>query len=77
MNTCKNCKQFNADDFYVGFGDCSLMQDANGFLFQPKNRTAELDRCYGWDYEGYSAGVYVGQNFGCIHWEKLNGSNDN
>jgi hypothetical protein len=28
------------------------------------------DKCYGWDYESYRAGVYVGPKFGCIHWEK-------
>ena len=70
MKTCKDCKNFNADDLYVGFGDCSLMEDSNKFLFQPKSRTAKLDRCYGWDYEGYVAGVYVGENFGCIHWKE-------
>jgi hypothetical protein len=28
------------------------------------------DRAYGWDYEGYRAGVYVTPKFGCIHWAK-------
>lgn len=76
MNTCEGCKNFSADDLYIGFGECLLMGDYNRFKFMPKDRTAELDRCYGWDYEGYSAGVYVGKDFGCIHWEKLNGSNN-
>lgn len=77
MDTCKTCRNFRADDLYVGFGDCLMMGDANKFNFMPKDRTAELDRCYGWDYESFSAGTHVGENFGCIHWEKLNGSNAN
>lgn len=27
-----------------------------------------LDRAIAWDAEGYSAGVYTGPEFGCIHW---------
>lgn len=27
-------------------------------------------KAYGWDYESYRAGVYVGPKFGCIHWVK-------
>ena len=77
MNTCKTCRNFCADSTYVGFGSCLLMGDANEFYFTPKERTAELDRCYGWDIESYRAGTYVGENFGCIHWEKLNGCNTN
>ena len=70
MNTCKDCKHLEADTLYIGFGYCGKMGDSNHFKFHPKDRTAELDKCYGWDYEGYSAGTYVGENFGCIHWEK-------
>jgi hypothetical protein len=27
-----------------------------------------IDGCSGWDFESYSAGVFVGPKFGCIHW---------
>jgi hypothetical protein len=65
---CYNCKNYIADDLYIGFGECNLMQDSNKFEFMPKELTAEKDKCYGWDSESYVAGVYVGENFGCIHW---------
>ncbi len=70
VHTCKNCKQYVADDFYANFGDCRLMGDANKFQFVPRKQTADSTKCYGWDYESYIAGVYVGKDFGCIHWEK-------
>lgn len=70
MNTCKDCANFISETLYDGFGQCDKMEDANHFSFVPEDRTAELDKCYGWDYESYSAGTYVGENFGCIHWEK-------
>ena len=70
MHTCKNCKQYSPDVFYVNFGDCYLMHDSNKFDFRPKTQTADSTKCYGWDYESYVAGVYVGKDFGCIHWEQ-------
>lgn len=73
MHTCKNCRHFSSDSILVeGYGHCALMGDGNDFDFydaESKN-LAPTDRCYGWDYEGYRAGTYVGKDFGCIHWEK-------
>jgi hypothetical protein len=60
---CKTCKDFEPSDSDKGFGNCALMGDSNEGM---TNDT----RAYGWDYEGYAAGVYVGENFGCIHWLK-------
>lgn len=62
MSTCKTCKHFKPNDLMEDkFGDCALMGDSNEGM-------ADNTRAYGWDYESYSAGVYVGENFGCIHW---------
>jgi len=49
---------------YAYDGRCALMVDSNDV------EEREPDKCYGWDYKGYRAGVYVGPKFGCIHWEK-------
>lgn len=61
MKTCNKCKHFKPSDYDKGFGDCALMGDCNEGM-------TDDTRAYGWDYESYSAGVYVGENFGCIHW---------
>ena len=62
--TCDKCSHYTPPTpRYFGDknneGTCALMGDSNG-----------VDSCAGWDYEGYSAGVYVGPKFGCIHWVK-------
>lgn len=64
--TCDKCARF------TGGEDCALMGDSNDV----RGSGRLPDRAYGWDYEGYRAGVYVGPKFGCIHWikkEKANG----
>ena len=67
--TCDKCKHYEpAQHVYPQNphgGSCALMGDSN----DQAPRVA-VDRAAGWDYEGYSAGVYVGPKFGCIHWEK-------
>jgi hypothetical protein len=63
QKTCDKCAHYTPAKWDEGFGDCDLMDDANDG--KPDNA-----RAYGWDYEGYSAGVYVGEKFGCIHWLK-------
>ena len=69
MNTCKNCKNYHPDDLYIGFGECSLMGDANDYSFMVGVVPyASKTRCYGWDYEGNRAGCYVGEDFGCNHF---------
>ena len=76
MNTCDKCKNYKADNSWIGsqfeeqykdMGECSLFGDVNKFQDKPAPRN---DVCYGWDYEGYKAGVTVMAKFGCIHWEK-------
>jgi hypothetical protein len=74
MNTCDQCKHWSTDadiwknskfhEQYKEQGECALFGDSNDFEIPPRN-----DVCYGWDYEGYKAGVTVMAKFGCIHWE--------
>jgi len=63
--TCDKCSHYEPsdNDTCPNEGECGLMGDNN------IERVA-VDRCAGWDYEGYSAGVVVGPKFGCIHWVK-------
>jgi len=70
---CKTCKNYHAEELYSGFGDCSLMGDSNNYDLTGNSPVKPSKaRCYGWDYEGYSAGCTVGEEFGCIHYgEKL------
>jgi hypothetical protein len=64
-HTCDKCQHYTADYASKNAGSCALMGDSNAYEmdFAP-------DRAYGWDYEGYRAGVYVTPKFGCIHWAK-------
>jgi len=65
MKTCDKCAYYEPSPEFMppNEGSCKLMGDSN-------ERANDVDRCSGWDYEGYSAGVYVGPKFGCIHWIK-------
>ena len=74
MNTCDKCQHFKQSSLRKNFGDCALMGDSNDLEFD--FNTGEYDgdhtKAYGWDCEGYGAGVYVGPKFGCIHWAAKN-----
>lgn len=68
---CKNCKYWENSDIgsYYGckkgeYGECS----SNKFCYQESNKD-EKDNLVYWDYEGYSAGVMTGSDFGCVHFE--------
>lgn len=67
QHTCDKCKYYSVDSpptsEYANSGACALIGDAN-------DGPNAIDKCVGWNYEGYRAGVYVGPKFGCIHWEK-------
>jgi hypothetical protein len=65
MNTCDQCANYKLPSGFhlTNEGSCKLMGDSN-------ERDNDVDRCSGWDAEGYRAGVYVGPKFGCIHWMK-------
>lgn len=68
-HTCNKCTHYTTGRIYetipdtVNRGECLLMGDINDGPMEP-------NKCSGWDYEGYHAGVYVGPLFGCIHWSK-------
>ena len=70
-NTCDKCQHFSSDT-YKDAGDCALMGDSNDHKYDYETSKLGLTngRAYGWDYEGYSAGVYVTPKFGCINWTK-------
>jgi len=65
---CKNCKWWKRLEgkIYPGHtGDCNCEKwvEADGYVVCP------IDGVEYWDFEGYSAGFYTGEDFGCIHWE--------
>lgn len=65
---CNSCEHFyrrEHDD--PGMGRCELMIDDNDVGYDDAYDTT---RVYPYDYEGYSAGAHVGENFGCIHWKQ-------
>ena len=62
---CKSCAHYTPNREHQWKGSCNLMGDEN-----KHTNGLGLDRCLGWDYESYFAGVYVGPEFGCIHWEE-------
>lgn len=71
INRCRTCKYWKHIDkgsfpHEPGFGSCSCKK----FI---EHGTSErvTDGLVYWDYEGYSAGFKTGENFGCIHWEKI------
>lgn len=67
---CKNCKHYVAprgDDKKDDLGECNC----NKFFYDNNELRPLNDKLEYWDYEGYSAGFYVGKNFGCIHFNKL------
>jgi hypothetical protein len=64
QKTCGKCDHYIPDsDGLNNDGECTLMGDRN-------DAPNAVDRCAGWDYEGYRAVVSVGPKFGCIHWIK-------
>jgi hypothetical protein len=72
MKTCDKCQHYTPNDVYKNVGGCALMGDSNDREYDRETKTLDVasDSAYGWDYEGYRAGVYVTPKFGCIHWAK-------
>lgn len=67
-HTCDKCNHYTpstltSSDKFKHAGDCVKAGDSI-------DGPTPIDGITGYDYEGYSAGVYVGPKFGCIHWEK-------
>lgn len=70
--TCDKCQHYTPEENYKDAGSCALMGDSNDCSRDYDNEAMGLTngRAYGWDYEGYSSGVYVTPKFGCINWMK-------
>lgn len=68
--TCDKCEHFTPNPTYTNLGDCALMGDSNDEKYSHKTKRlgTTTDKAFGWDYESYQAGVFVGRKFGCIHW---------
>ena len=75
---CKTCSHWRrsednyGDEHYFGnpkWGTCDLIFD-NECSYDKASDKATANSVRTWDYEGYSSGAYVGENFGCIHWSK-------
>jgi len=69
---CKDCKYWersNKDYFDNNYGDCN--NEDKFFYGSPYKGEGEFssDLMFYYDYEGYSAGFYTGQDFGCIHFK--------
>ena len=77
MKKCKDCKYFkrNTDEFHLKtFGECKnedkiVYGDTRDDVAYRTN-VYENDMLVYRDYEWYSAQVEVGEEFGCIHFEK-------
>lgn len=71
MGKCKNCIHYtpstieenpkDTDNCHFK-GECAKMGDDNIAHMQS-------NICNAYDYESYAAGVYVGPDFGCIHFK--------
>lgn len=71
---CKNCKYFIRNNIDNGwgnnkYGSCNCDKFVYGGSYE-KEKVGQNDRLFYEDFESYSAGFEVGENFGCIHWEK-------
>lgn len=66
---CADCRHFSPNDHdypYEGWGDCTRITDDRPPFFRP-DRSAPADLlALAWDGEGYSAGLYVAPEFGCV-----------
>lgn len=72
MRKCKNCKSWDTNRAYSLDGD--PLRKNYGSCNCPKmnyeNHDGEKDNLVYADYEGYAAGISVGEDFGCIHFEE-------
>jgi hypothetical protein len=68
--TCDKCKHYTAPVYYPLMSDAEQNQGECGLIGDSNKGTPHADRAYGWDYEAYVSGAYVGPKFGCIHWDK-------
>lgn len=80
---CKNCKYYNAYNEndgrdVIGYGICENPKFVYDCASCMHNKTKDM--LLYMDYEGYEASVEMGEEFGCIHFErkeKNDASNNN
>lgn len=69
--TCENFRRYT-EEFDIGYhGKHAGKCNSNKFVYDEGSQPP-LDGLRYWDYEGYSAGFDVGDQFGCIHWVRSN-----
>ena len=71
-NRCKNCKYFkrNTHRLYSDkYGECNCSKFMYGSSYE-EECIKSTDNLLYQDYEGYSASLEVGEDFGCVHFEK-------
>ena len=61
---CRNCIFFRKNEYGQMNNDC----DSNKFTYHD---IKESDQLAYWDAESYKAGIYVGEDFGCIHFKPI------
>lgn len=74
---CKNCKYYNADNLYEkikSYGECDCPKFIYDYDF---DKHEEKDILSYWDCESYNAGFEVGEEFGCIHFERKEKNENN
>jgi len=68
--TCFYWHQRNYDYYTPGgevYGKCSCGK----FIYRDDSCSPyATDQLIYWDYGGYSAGVAIGPEFGCVHWRR-------
>jgi|GEM_PF-5222989 len=80
FHICKNCKFWNTETTDFGtdghYGECicgkfvSVGRGRPGVVFRDFLQFPPFDELRYWDYKGGETNVRVGENFGCIYWEK-------
>jgi hypothetical protein len=62
---CKNCKHYTFSGWWEeqDDGGCSFLDQVK------KEDPTPKDNVKSWDAEDYASGIYVGPEFGCIHWK--------
>ena len=73
MGKCKNCKFWNRNISYAILESDPLRKNYGGCdnsKLNYDNHDGEKDNLVYTDYEEYAAGISVGEDFGCIHFEE-------
>ena len=82
MGNCRDCKHFRSEDRawpdgypFRGWGGCRRLTDH--YITDTESDGPDDGRlAIPYDYEGYSAGIYVSPAFGCVQFEGRVSSDD-